>query len=192
MRIENLSKAYPDKVVLKNFSAEFPDGEVSCIMGKSGSGKTTLLRIILGLEKADSGSVGTDKFTRFSAVFQEDRLCEQFTAEVNVRLVCRDGERVRAVLTEMGLGDSLDKPVSELSGGMKRRTAIARCMLAQSDIIIMDEPFKGLDEDTRERVISTVLRLREGRTMIVSTHDPEEAALLGGRIVTVPMIGEEN
>ena len=88
-----------------------------------------------------------------------------------------------ALLVELGLGDALQKPVRELSGGMQRRVAIARSLLCLADLFVMDEPFKGLDEDTRRQVMDTVLARTGGKTLLVVTHDPEEAAYLGGRIV---------
>ena len=88
-----------------------------------------------------------------------------------------------ALLTELGLGDALQKPVRELSGGMQRRVAMARSLLAPADLFLMDEPFKGLDEDTRKVVMDAVLQRTKGRTLLVVTHDPEEASYLGGRII---------
>ena len=88
-----------------------------------------------------------------------------------------------ALLTELGLGDALTKPVRELSGGMQRRVAIARSLLCPADLYLMDEPFKGLDEDTRKVVMDTVLTRTRGKTLLLVTHDPEEAAYLGSRVV---------
>ena len=88
-----------------------------------------------------------------------------------------------ALLTELGLGDALQKPVRELSGGMQRRVAMARSLLSPADLYLMDEPFKGLDEDTRKVVMDAVLQRTRGKTLLVVTHDPEEAAYLGGRVI---------
>ena len=181
--IENLTKSYGDKLALPPFSCTLEAGETVCLLGPSGCGKTTLLRLLLGLETATGGTV-TGLPDRISAVFQEDRLCPSFSAVTNVSLALgRQASRaqITALLTELGLGDALKKPVRALSGGMQRRVAIARSLLCPADLFVMDEPFKGLDEDTRKVVMDAVLARTKGRTLLVVTHDPEEAAYLGGR-----------
>ena len=183
--IENLTKAYGEKLALPPFSCTVAPGETVCLLGQSGCGKTTLLRLLLGLETPTGGRV-TGLPDRINAVFQEDRLCPAFSAVTNVSLALGrqvpKGEIVN-LLTDLGLGDALKKPVRELSGGMQRRVAIARSLLMSADLFLMDEPFKGLDEDTRKTVMDTVLARTKGKTLLVVTHDPEEAAYLGGRIV---------
>lgn len=179
--LKNIEKSFEGKGVLKNFSATFPARRVSCIMGSSGCGKTTLLNILLGLQKADGGSV-EGLPDRISALFQEDRLCEDFSAESNVRLTAARGvsrEEIAEALTELGLEGDIKTPVRELSGGMKRRVAIARTMLAEGELVIMDEPFRGLDGENRRRAAEFVLRRLDGRTLIAVTHDEEDIALLG-------------
>ena len=183
--INDLTKSYGDKLALPPFSCTLEEGEIVCLLGQSGCGKTTLLRLLLGLETPTGGTV-TGLPDRISAVFQEDRLCPSFSAVTNAALAL--GSRVSrteitALLTELGLGDALQKPVRELSGGMQRRVAITRCLLMDADLYLMDEPFKGLDEDTRRTVMDTVLARTRGKTVLVVTHDPEEAAYLGGRVI---------
>ena len=183
--IENLTKSYGEKLALPPFSCTLEAGEIVCLLGQSGCGKTTLLRLLLGLEAATGGTV-TGLPDHISAVFQEDRLCPAFSAVTNVQLALgRQAPRgeIVALLTELGLGDALAKPVRELSGGMQRRVAIARSLLAPADLYLMDEPFKGLDEDTRRTVMDAVLERTRGNTLLVITHDPEEAAYLNGRII---------
>ena len=183
--IEQLTKSYGDKLALPPFSLRVEPGEIVCLLGPSGCGKTTLLRLLLGLETPTGGAV-TGLPDRVSAVFQEDRLCPAFSAVANVALALGrqvpKGEIV-SLLSELGLGDALQKPVRELSGGMQRRVSIARSLLCPADLYLMDEPFKGLDEDTRKTVMDTVLARTRGKTVLAVTHDPEEAAYLGGRIV---------
>lgn len=183
--IHNLTKSYGEKLALPPFSATVEAGEIVCLLGQSGCGKTTLLRLLLGLE-APTGGTATGLPDRISAVFQEDRLCPAFSAVTNVSLAlgrqASKGEIV-SLLGELGLGDALTKPVRELSGGMQRRVAIARSLLFPADLYVMDEPFKGLDENTRRTVMDTVLLRTKDKTVLVVTHDPEEAAYLGGRIV---------
>lgn len=183
--LKNIEKSFDGKEVLKSFSADFPARRVSCIMGLSGCGKTTLLNIILGLVTPDSGSV-EGLPDRITALFQEDRLCEDFTAESNVRLTAAGGvtrEAIAEALGELGLESDIKTPVRELSGGMKRRVAIARAMLAEGELVIMDEPFRGLDGENRRRAAEFVISRLNGRTLIAVTHDPEDIELLGAEKV---------
>ena len=182
VEVKHLYKSFGDKVVLRDFSARFPLGAVTAVMAPSGGGKTTLLRILMGLEAADSGTVEGLAGLRQSAVFQEDRLCEALSAAANIRLVnpaLSKGE-AEAMLRELGLGDSLGQPVRTLSGGMKRRVAILRALAAEYDVLFCDEPFKGLDQATKAQVLDYFLARTQGKTVLVVTHDPEEAKSLGG------------
>ena len=183
--MENLTKSYGEKLALPPFSARVGSGEIVCLLGQSGCGKTTLLRLLLGLEAPTGGTV-TGLPDRRSAVFQEDRLCPAFSAVTNVSLALGrqvPKEEIVSLLKELGLSDALTKPVRELSGGMQRRVAIARSLLAPADLFLMDEPFKGLDEDTKKQVMDTVLKRTKGKTLLVVTHDPEEANYLNSRII---------
>lgn len=178
--VKDLSKSFGEKRVLDSFSAVFPAGKVSCIMGQSGCGKSTLLNIILGLLKPDGGEI-TGLPSRISALFQEDRLCEEFSARSNLRIAASKSlgpADIDSALADLGLGSELLTPVRELSGGMKRRVALARAMLAEGDLIVMDEPFRGLDDATRSLAAGFVLRRLYGRTLIVVTHDPADLPLL--------------
>ena len=179
--INNISKSFGEKVVFSNYSEAIPFNKTTVIMGESGSGKTTLINMIMGLEKADSGDI-TGVPNKASAVFQEDCLCEDFSAISNIRAVTGkkiSKEEISDVLTKLGLSlNDICIPVRELSGGMKRRVAIARALLADSDLLIMDEPFKGLDLETRAAVIKCILNYISNKTLIVITHSPEEAELL--------------
>ena len=123
---------------------------------------------------------------RVSAVFQEDRLCEAFTPIENVMMVTGkllSQAQVRSELARLLPEESLTRPVSTLSGGMKRRTAICRALLAPYDVLLMDEPFTGLDEDTRQTVISYILEKTAGRMVLISTHQEEDVALLGAELI---------
>ena len=182
--LEHISKAYGEKTVLQDFSHTFPAGKRTCIMGPSGCGKTTLLRIILGLETPDGGTI-SGRPARVSAVFQENRLFEDFSALSNLAAVCHHGDKqvMADHLTELGLGDSLHKPVRTLSGGMKRRVAIARAVLAPGELVILDEPFTGLDKDTKEVVLGYLKHHTQGRTLILVTHDPAERDALAEEIL---------
>ena len=188
--IQGLNKRFGEKRVLEAYSATIRAGRVSCVMGPSGCGKTTLLHILMGLEQADSGTI-TGLPERISAVFQEDRLCEDFSAVSNIRLVTGktvSEDEIMQCLSALGLAGSEQVPVRELSGGMKRRVAIARAVLAEGELLILDEPFKGLDEVTREAVATEMKRRIAGRTVLMVTHDPAEAVLMDADVLEMRMI----
>lgn len=182
--LEHIHKRYGEKVVLRDFSARFPAGTCTCIMGPSGCGKTTLLRLILGLEEADGGTISGRRFP-MSAVFQENRLFEDFSALSNVSAVCARGSRQEAArqLSALGLAGSLHAPVRTLSGGMKRRVAIARAVLAPGELLILDEPFTGLDRDTKAVVLDYLKAHIQGRTLLLVTHDPAERDALANQML---------
>lgn len=174
----NLCKAFDGKPVIRDFSFRFENGGRYCLSGPSGSGKTTLLNLLMGLLKPDGGIVRAPRGLRMSVVFQEDRLLENLTAYGNAALVSRAPQaEVEALLNAMGVEPgSLTQPVGEYSGGMKRRVALCRALMASYDILLLDEPYKGLDADTRERVMRIVCERTRGKTVILVTHDPLEAA----------------
>lgn len=177
-KVENLTVQYGGTAVLENFSAEFPDGGVTAVSGRSGCGKTTLLAVLLGLLRPDGGTVSG--FRQPSAVFQEDRLLPFLSAEKNIAVTagCTEAEAGEALLSVGFDAADRGKRAFELSGGMARRVAIVRAMLAPGDAVLLDEPFKGLDERTRAQVVRFVCENRRGRTMVVVTHDPRDAAAL--------------
>lgn len=180
IRISGLEKAYGEHRVLEDLSMTMPSGETSCIMGPSGCGKTTLLRILMGLEKADGGVIeGIPE--KKSVVFQEDRLCDDLSGKTNIRLVCpkKDPSLIEEGMENLGLGESMDRPVREYSGGMRQRTAILRALFADWDILFLDEPLKGLDEKIK-KVTAEYIRSRvRGKTVLCVTHDPGDVDLLG-------------
>ena len=185
--ITNLSKSYGETVVFRNFSASLPLGETTVITGVSGGGKTTLLRLVLGLETPDGGEI-TGVPERRAAVFQEDRLCPQLTALENVLLAAgrRRETQARDILSRLGLGGALAAPAAELSGGMRRRCALARALCADADLLALDEPFKGLDEANRRAAMETVRALAHDKTVLFVTHDAAEADFFGGNRLSVP------
>lgn len=187
MKIQHLCKSFDGKVVLDHVSLTLESGGTACLMAPSGRGKTTLLRCIAGLETPDSGQI-TDLPERIAYVFQEDRLCDGFSAVDNIRLVTGkalgEGE-IRRHLEELGLAGSLDQPVRELSGGMRRRVVISRAVCFGADLLLLDEPFKGLDSDARDRAAQYILRRRGGAAVVCVTHDREDAAALGAEIIAL-------
>ena len=183
--VKNVYKSYGDKKVLTDVSAVFPAGRCTCIMAESGKGKTTLLRLIMGLEAPDSGSI-TGVPERISVVFQEDRLCEEFSIAANIRMVLsRDTDMsdddIRRLMSELAMDEDINTPVSKLSGGMKRRVAIARAIAYDSEWLILDEPFKGLDETSREKVIGTITQKR--KSVIMVSHNIAEAERMNATIL---------
>lgn len=182
MKIQHLCKSFDGKVVLDHVSLTLESDGTACLMAPSGRGKTTLLRCIAGLETPDSGQI-TDLPERIAYVFQEDRLCDGFSAVDNIRLVTGkalgEGE-IRRHLEELGLAGSLDQPVRELSGGMRRRVVISRAVCFSADLLLLDEPFKGLDDEARQQTADYILRHRGAAAILCVTHDREDAAALGG------------
>ena len=174
--VKNLCKSYDHNQVLDHFSCTFREKKMTCIMGKSGIGKSTLLSILMGLEKADDGTVSGIEHQKISAIFQENRLFENLDAVTNIHITTgKTKEEIAGFLKKMGLDDVAGKPVSEYSGGMKRRVAIARALLAEYDILIMDEPLQGLDAETKEKVATVIKTQTAGKTVLFVTHDEKEA-----------------
>lgn len=190
--IENLCKSYDGKRVLEHFSATLPAGSITGLMAPSGAGKTTLLRLLMGLEKPDSGKVVGLDGMRLSVVFQEDRLCDNLSAVSNIRLVnpARSVQEVERALDLVGLADASRQPAHELSGGMRRRVAILRALLADYDFLLLDEPFKGLDKATKDAVMADTKRRICDRTVLFVTHDASELDALGvGQTLSLPAYG---
>ncbi len=179
--LKGVSKSYGDNVVISNFTHTFAYKSKTAILGTSGRGKTTLLRLICGLEKCDSGSI--DAPTKISYVFQENRLFPASKVIDNIKCVIKDKNIADKIslelLSAVGLEGCADMLPSELSGGMKQRVAIARALACDADVYLLDEPFKGLDENLRENIISLVKERTNDKTLILVTHDRYEAEALG-------------
>ena len=174
VQIKNLSHRFGEKVVFENYSLTLESGGLYGLTAPSGRGKTTLLRILIGLQKPDSGEISQG--VRYSAVFQTDRLLPGKSPVDQLLLVRgtrKDREAAARFLSGLLPDDSLAQPVGELSGGMQRRVAIARALWADSDCVLMDEPFTGLDADTLRRTADFILSNRKGRTLLLSTHQKE-------------------
>lgn len=172
--------------MLSDFSAAFHGGKRYALMGKSGIGKTTLFRILMGLEMSDSGSLDfLPENPSFSAVFQEDRLFESSDAVTNICAVTKGLSRSEALKELSLIAPDIDisTPVSSLSGGQRRRVAVLRALLHPSDVLLMDEPFSGLDVLSKERTISHIRDNLRDRLFILSTHDEEDARALGCEII---------
>lgn len=186
LRLRNVSRQFSPSSGLGAVSFDVAPGRPVAVMAPSGTGKTTLLRIVAGLEDADGDVEGTEH-ARISMVFQEDRLIEGASVLANALLAASPrgsspDEAIR-LLGSLGLGSCLDQPVATCSGGQRRRVALARALLAPHEILLLDEPFAGLDDSARDAAAALVSE-REGRAcMLVATHDRRDAALLGARVV---------
>ncbi|MBR4295907.1 MAG: ABC transporter ATP-binding protein [Clostridia bacterium] len=178
LEIKNLCFSYGKENVIENLSLELPACGVFAIMGPSGCGKSTLLALIAGVLKHRSGEINLNtKKIAFS--FQDARLLPWFTALENVNYVLGGKksslERAATELAELGLGDDINKYPSELSGGMQRRVSLARAFAAKSEILLLDEPFTGLDSETKERIMKKVKSIGKNTLVILITHDDAEA-----------------
>ena len=198
--MEEISKNYAEHSVLEHVTKNLEKEKIYCMMAPSGAGKTTMLHILAGVIKPDDGKVKViqhveelgsgsgkknadrTKNVRVSAVFQEDRLCEEETALLNVEMVCGNRALAKAYLEELLGEDALLKPVKTLSGGMRRRVCIARALAAKSELLILDEPFNGLDEACMIKTAEFISRHKGNRLVVAATHHKEEAEALKGEI----------
>lgn len=188
IEIKGLSKIYKGEFLYNNFNCSFEEGKVNVITGASGSGKTTLMRMMLGLEKYDAGQIRGVNHQKFVAVFQEDRLIEWLSVYENIAFVLKShvekeemDNLIHEVLELVELPDYKDYMIKDLSGGMQRRVALARAIVYKEASLFMDEPFKGLDDELRMRIVSRLKKRwqEQGATVFLITHNQEESALLG-------------
>ncbi|MBO4324362.1 MAG: ATP-binding cassette domain-containing protein [Lachnospiraceae bacterium] len=174
--LQHVDKYYDGRTVLSDISLKLMPGTVTILSGPSGIGKTTLLRILLGLTEPDKGSVSRADGTVTSAVFQENRLFEQLSASKNVRIVPNGPDRIEAqeLLARAGITETEGKPVSAFSGGMKRRVAWCRALAVPSQLLLLDEPFTGLDEAKKDAMIRLLRERKNDNAIVIVTHNPSE------------------
>ncbi len=197
MKLKNITKTYTaesgDKKVLDNYSLEMPNSGAVWIMGESGCGKTTLLRIIAGLESFE-GSIENIPPGGVSMVFQEDRLFEELSPEDNCLLALNahgemlrsERRRIRQMLMATGISEEdMTRPVRGFSGGMKRRTAIVRALCAPSGLVLMDEPFTGIDPENRLATGKVIRESLGDRLFIGVTHHKEDCGLINGTVLLI-------
>jgi NitT/TauT family transport system ATP-binding protein len=186
IEVKDLTKSFKGKTIYDHFSISFEDNKITGIIGPSGCGKTTLLRIISGLEPFEQGSV-----QGIAYLFQEDRLLPWFNVYQNIELVLKakmnkeeSKERIEHVLKLLNLYDARELKPSELSGGMQRRVAIGRALAYDSDVILLDEPFKGLDEKLKNEIFEELEMIwaEKHKTIILVTHDLSDAYRLSDKI----------
>jgi NitT/TauT family transport system ATP-binding protein len=194
IEINGLYKNFGEIALFRDFSISFPEASITCILGPSGCGKTTLLNTIGKLTKPDSGSLSGFNHKSLSYIFQDPRLLPWKTARENIQFVLPEnipGEErekmAESFIRMVELRDFADYYPSKLSGGMRQRVSIARAFAFPSDIILMDEPLKGLDIKLKLNLIRTFSRIWQSdrRSVIFVTHDVDEALLLGEEIVVL-------
>ena len=186
LELKEISLSFGGHAVLSNCSLHLAPGERIALMGPSGCGKTTLLRTALSLQQPDSGTV-VCRAHKPAAVFQEPRLLPWLTALENVNLVLSDTPdtlpAAHAWLERMELADSALLYPTELSGGMQQRVSLARALTCKPDLLVLDEPFKGLDTALNDRILEVLKKALDGASLLLATHREEEALALGCRIV---------
>lgn len=189
---ENIVKTFETKSVLDDVNLIFEAGKVTAIMGPSGQGKTTLARIISGLEKADSGKIliggleagEESRVSRTAFLFQEDRLLPWLNIYDNIAIGGGDSEGIKELAEQLEIGTELWKLPAELSGGQRHRAALARTFAADAPLMILDEPFRGLDDALKDRIIDRMWeRVTTGKTVILITHSAEDAGTLADKIL---------
>lgn len=184
--LDNVSFSYGETAVCRDLTWQLPDKGIICLWGPSGCGKTTLLRLLAGLEKPSAGQA---VLPTVSVCFQEDRLLPWRTALDNVALpIGGDREQAAAVLTALGLGEHLHSLPSQLSGGQQRRVALARALAYPAQLLLLDEPFTGMDAASWGAVIPLIRQWAETRPVVLVTHVAQEAQALGAHVISLPSI----
>ncbi len=184
IRLKNISKSYGEKVVYENFNLDIEQNERLVILGESGSGKTTLLNMLMGL--TDYTGEIENMPCKISAIFQKDRLVQNLSVEQNIKLTSPQAD-VTQILNVVGLNGQEKAMPKSLSAGMARRVAIARAMVSQAPIILMDEPFINLDIGLKFSLIDKIKELLQSspKTVVAVTHDIKEAVSLADRIIVI-------
>lgn len=183
---DKVSKTFDGKQVFSDFSYTLSLQGITALMGPSGCGKTTLLRLLCGLESPDSGTISGAPET-YTFLFQENRLLPWASALENVALVS-DKETAKSILCKVGLAQELQPLPSALSGGMQRRVALARALAHKSPVLLLDEPFKGLDADLCREMIALLRQEAEKRPILLVTHSLQEAELAGATVINLNTI----
>ena len=166
--LENIWKSYGENQLYEEFNSSYEKGQIYYFRTPSGSGKTTLFRMIAGLEMPDEGQIF--KTGRIAYAFQEDRLCEAYSAIKNLELVCGNTAEAGRYLAALLEEEDLQKPCSQLSGGMRRRVEVARAFAAQREIVLLDEPFAGLDEENRRKMQEYIEEHGRDKVVLISSH----------------------
>jgi ABC-type nitrate/sulfonate/bicarbonate transport system ATPase subunit len=189
LSFDRVDFGYPQQtaLVLGQFSLALPERGVVCLVGPSGCGKTTALRLLAGLESPLAGTLKGRSGLRVSMVFQEDRLLPWESVLDNAITDRQPWHRTQALswLQALGLGDHLDARVVDLSGGMRRRVAIARALAAPHDVLLLDEPFTGLDEPTWRDAAERIAAASRHRLVVMTTHLIQQAEAMGAEVIAL-------
>ena len=177
IELRDVTVRFHGRTVLDGLSAQIPLAGTTVVTGASGSGKTTLLRVLIGLQELSGGNIAGLDGLKLSVVFQEDRLLPWLTALENVSLVSTPASAHR-YLCALGLRDALNQKPAALSGGMRRRVAVARALAYGGDLLLLDEPFTGLDDGAKQMCAAALLEQK--RPIVLATHSSEEAERLHG------------
>lgn len=183
IEIKNLSFSFENKKIFDDFSMKVEDKSITAVTGKSGIGKSTLINLICGLLKPDSGEIISNS-NKYAVVFQDDRLLPWYTVKENVSIVS-DSEKAEFWLNKVGLSDSLELYPSQLSGGMKRRTALARALAYGGDTLILDEAFNGVDEETKAILIDIIKEQAKEKAVILISHNSDEIQRLADKVCSL-------
>ena len=188
LEFRDVTLRFGQHTVLSHFNLSVPAGGHAVLMGASGSGKTSLLRMAAGLLPPTEGAVLLDGHPvgtghpcpyRVAVQFQVPRLLPWLTAAENVNTVLSDSrktlERARALLARVGLPGAADLYPGALSGGMAQRVSLCRALAFPSHLLLLDEPFRGLDGETRRQVMDFVRQATDGKTLLLITHEETEA-----------------
>ena len=189
LEAKHIYKNFGEKNIFTNFNLVFPEKGFMAIMGPSGYGKTTLMNLILGLTKPDHGEILGFSGKEVAVVFQEDRLLEHKSGLDNILFVLQKSAAAKSaaweMLTRTGLAEDARKLAREYSGGMRRRLALCRALVTNFDILILDEPFKGLDTALKPEIMALVKEKCRDKTAILITHDKDEADFFGSHVVDI-------
>ncbi len=187
LQFENVTFCY-DNPILQQFNCHFDKAGISCIFGKSGCGKTTFFKLISGLLLPQTGKI-THNAQKISFLFQENRILPWFTILDNLMVVNNDKEYCISVLEQLDLFDIEKKLPSELSGGMLRRAALAKAIVYDGDIFLLDEPFVGIDAERKQKIIPFLKQRLHSKICLVITHSIEEASALSPHLYTLQKHG---
>ena len=189
---KNVTKKFEDFILLDRFNLTFNMNQVTCLLGPSGCGKSTILKMISGIDENYSGEISGLKDKRISFVFQESRLLPWLTVSENLKYVLEEQvldheleSRIAYFLEKVELADYMNDYPNTLSGGMKQRVSLARAFAMPHDVLLLDEPFQGLDCELKNQLMFLLEKLinEDNTTVIMVTHDQSEAMRLAHRTI---------
>lgn len=192
--IKNIDKRYGKNIIFEDFSIDFYENKINCILGKSGCGKSTLLNIISGIVDNDTNEFKGIEDLEISYIFQDDRLIDWLTVEENVKLIVKKhyNEKDADIMCDkylklVGIEEYKKYYPQMLSGGIRQRVNIARAFIYPSKIIIMDEPFKSIDIKNKQIIMENFKNIleKDNRTVLFVTHDIDEAIFLGDKVLVL-------